>query len=295
MNKLRYQSNLMLAIICIALILGNILITNLGVSDSFMEVSYQYLFILVPVIIYILITRQKFKKVLSLNKVNPLQLLIAMLLALVSQPFISLVANAMNMVFPGSGYGMQMPTSGGYSLIFAIFLMAITPAICEEVLMRGVVLHGHKGGTVWKVALLNGVLFGIFHNNFEQMFYAAAFGAILAFVVLYTDSIYPAILMHFMMNGLSTLGEYYPNSTYMKLTNIYESNMGVLIPLGIMSLIGVIILIKYLKKISIKKNRAIESPDDNSVVVTPVTKVLYPEWPLIIVTAISVIYSVIYY
>jgi len=243
------------------------------------------------------LSNQSFKKVLRLNKVSPSKILIASLIAIISQPFISLVAITMQQLFPSYGM-MYMPTSGEVGmggLIFSLFLIALTPAICEEVFMRGVVLSGHRGLKVSKVAIFNGVLFGLFHNNFDQMFYAAAFGAILAFVVLYTDSIYPAVIMHFIMNGLSVLGDFYPENFYTRVTYLYESNIAILIPLGIASLVAVTLLVVYLKRQSSKKANEliIEQQEEASKQNESINKIAYPEWPLIFATAISIVYSVV--
>lgn len=195
---------------------------------------------------------------------------------------------------------MPMPMGQSYGIWMSLFVIALTPAICEEVFMRGAVLSGHRNVKLWKAAILNGVLFGLFHNNFGQLFYATAFGIILTFVVVLTDSIYPSIIMHFIMNGLSVLTEFYPNSAYMKFTTWYESNLAVLIPLGVISVAAVVSLLIWLKKISVRKEEhepikeeadeqlPAELPDINK------NNIAYPEWPLFTATAISITYSLIY-
>ena len=296
MNYERYRSNLFYLIVCIALILGGIGLQVIGMDYTAMDITYQYLFILIPVVLYILLTKQKFKKVLRLNKINPLQILIAFLLAVVSQPVIVLIDVLMQNVIGG---GAQMPMGMGqsYGIWLSLFMIALTPAICEEVFMRGAVLSGHRNVKLWKAAVLNGVLFGLFHNNFSQLFYATAFGIILAFVVVLTDSIYPSIIMHFIMNGLSVLMDFYPNSSYMKFTAWYESNLAILIPLGIISLAAVVGLLIWLKKISGSKKAEVikESEEQVPAELPDINKnnIAYPEWPLILATAIAITYSLV--
>lgn len=293
MNKfLRYQSNLMYLTVCIVLILGSVVMTTLGANQNILEATYQYLFMLIPVVLYILLSNQSFKTVLRLKKVSAKKILIAALIAVSAQPFVSLVAIAMQQFFPT--YGMAyMPEEGG-NIFYSLFLIALTPAICEEVFMRGVVLHGHRGLPVWKVAIMNGVLFGLFHNNFDQMFYAAAFGAILAFVVLYTDSIYPAMIMHFIMNGLSVLGDFYPENIYVKATYFYQSNNVLLVLFGLASLAVVILLIRVLKKQSGEKcNEQLTETHEEVEKISLQPKIAYPEWPLIFAAVIAVMYALI--
>lgn len=300
MNYERYKSNLFYLIVCIFLILGSTAAYNMGIDDGVMEVSYQYAFILIPVILYILLTRQKFTQVLRLKKTKPLLILIAFLIALVSQPAIALIDTLMKQVV-GGGSSMMMPQPTSNSIWFALFLFAVTPAICEEVLMRGAVLYGHRHVPIWKAAILNGVLFGLFHNNFDQLFYTTAFGILLAIVVTLSDSIYPAILMHFVMNALSVFGEFYPNSTYMKFTTWYESDMAILIPIGIVSIAATAALVIWLRKIT-KKDKAEQVTEQTEEATTKLPmicdeehkNVAYPEWPLLMATAISIIYSMVY-
>lgn len=299
MNYERYKSNLFYLIVCIFLILGSTAAYNLGVDDGVMEVSYQYAFILIPVVLYILLTRQRFTQVLRLKKTSSLVILIAFLISLVSQPVIALIDTLMKQVMGGAPMMMPQPTSN--SLLFALFLFAVTPAICEEVLMRGAVLYGHRHVPIWKAAILNGVLFGLFHNSFDQLFYATAFGILLAIVVTLSDSIYPAMLMHFVMNALSVFTDFYPNSTYVKMTSWYESNLAILIPVGVVSLAATVALVIWLRKVT-KKEKAEPATEQTEEATTEMPmicdeehkNVAYPEWPLLMATAISIIYSLVY-
>lgn len=298
MNYARYRSNLFYLIVCIALVLGSFGLEIAGMDYATMDISFQYILILLPVILYVLLTRQKFKKVLRLNKVNPLQILIAFLLAIVSHPIIGLIDVAMQNVI-GTGGQMQIPMGQSYGIWVSLFVIALTPAICEEVFMRGAVLSGHRNVKLWKAAILNGVLFGLFHNNFGQLFYATAFGIILTFVVVLTNSIYPSIVMHFIMNGLSVLMDFYPNSTYVKFTTWYEYNLAVLIPLGVISLAAVVGLLIWLKKISGSKKEQEPIKEADEQIPAELTEInnnsiAYPEWPLLMATAISITYSLIY-
>lgn len=94
----------------------------------------------------------------------------------------------------GSGFYPPMgetPVMGSGNLFFlSLFIIAVTPAICEEVFMRGVVLDGYRNIPLWKAAIMNGVLFGLFHNNFMQLSYTSIVGIILTYVVVLTNSIY---------------------------------------------------------------------------------------------------------
>lgn len=85
------------------------------------------------------------------------------------------------------------------------FLVAVTPAICEEAVFRGVLL----GGTVDRLSplrmmLLNGAVFGAFHLSYATAFRflpTAWLGVLLAYAAWRTRSIFTSALMHLINNG----------------------------------------------------------------------------------------------
>ncbi len=90
-----------------------------------------------------------------------------------------------------------------------VLLTAVLPAVCEEFCMRGGALTTAKrafGAT--GCIVFCAIAFGLFHQNVKQVFYTACFGALAAFTVIKTKSIYPAMIMHFVNNFCSVLFDY---------------------------------------------------------------------------------------
>ena len=89
--------------------------------------------------------------------------------------------------------------------LWLLALLALTPAICEEAVFRGVLLAGIRGrASAVRVAVFNGLVFGAFHLSFASAFRflpTAWLGFILAWAVLSTRSIWVGVLMHFVNNG----------------------------------------------------------------------------------------------
>ncbi len=87
-----------------------------------------------------------------------------------------------------------------------VLLLAVVPAVCEELFFRGYVLSGvstlfgRYGG-----AIAVAIAFGIFHQGVHRLILTTVLGLLLALLVVRTRSIWPAILAHLMHNGLSTL------------------------------------------------------------------------------------------
>ena len=84
----------------------------------------------------------------------------------------------------------------------AIVVMAVMPAIIEELIFRGVILRGFlKYGTVAAV-IISSVLFSLFHLSPAQTVYQLVLGIVLALVVLKTGKLMYAIIIHFINNFL---------------------------------------------------------------------------------------------
>ena len=102
-----------------------------------------------------------------------------------------------------TGFDLSMPIDeilGGSSLWMSLVSVTLLAPVMEEMLFRGVLYRktAHLGP---RVAIgMNGVLFGLFHGNFNQMFYAMAIGMVLAAVMHYTGNLLYCILLHAVVN-----------------------------------------------------------------------------------------------
>ncbi|MEX0611196.1 MAG: type II CAAX endopeptidase family protein, partial [Pirellulales bacterium] len=82
-------------------------------------------------------------------------------------------------------------------------LLAVLPAICEELAFRGFVLSGlrHLGSKWWAIGL-SAVFFGIAHTVVQQSLAAAAVGFVIGYIAVQTGSLVPCILFHLTYNAL---------------------------------------------------------------------------------------------
>ncbi|MBQ0017272.1 MAG: CPBP family intramembrane metalloprotease [Clostridiales bacterium] len=84
--------------------------------------------------------------------------------------------------------------------IVNVILIAGLPAICEELIFRGVVLNGLKKYGVSLMIVLSGLLFSIMHMSLEQSIYQFVLGMALACIVMITGSIVSSMILHFFNN-----------------------------------------------------------------------------------------------
>jgi CAAX protease family protein len=88
--------------------------------------------------------------------------------------------------------------------IVVVFVIGVTPAVCEEMLFRGFVLSNfRKLLKPFSSILLSGFLFAIYHFHPFNALPLFVLGFYLGFVVYYSRSILTAISCHFLNNFLS--------------------------------------------------------------------------------------------
>lgn len=128
--------------------------------------------------------------------------------------------------------------------ILATFIFAgILSPIVEEILFRGLILNRLKCYGDKIAIITTAVLFGLFHGNFSQFFYATILGLIFAYVTLKTGTIKYSIILHIMINMMGSV-----LSTFLSPSNITLSFILSLVILSFIVL-GIIFLIKNRKKV----------------------------------------------
>lgn len=200
--------------------------------------SHTIIFI-IPAIIYIVITKQSFKNVLKLNKLHLKDALLLILLAFVCQP-IMMFFSLLSQFFFENEIGNFVGTIVETPYVVLLLLIAVLPAITEEITIRGVILSEYENINTYFACAVTGLLFGIMHLDPQQFLYATVLGFVLALVVRLTNSIFSSAIIHFFVNGtsitlqklvnvLDTSGEVMEQATEVSLRNINIAEKGVLV------------------------------------------------------------------
>lgn len=95
--------------------------------------------------------------------------------------------------------------TSNYQILLMFIGLVIVPAFVEELLFRGVILSNLLPFGKGTAILGSALLFGLMHQNAEQLLYATAAGAVLGWIFVQTRSIWPCVLMHFVNNFHSVL------------------------------------------------------------------------------------------
>ncbi|HVJ82831.1 MAG TPA: CPBP family glutamic-type intramembrane protease, partial [Planctomycetia bacterium] len=97
----------------------------------------------------------------------------------------------------------------GLPLAQRLVLLALAPAIAEEIFFRGFVLRGLLAKGKGTAILISGIAFGLFHALAVEGFWlervptSAALGLVLGWLAVRTGSILPGILLHLLHNAVS--------------------------------------------------------------------------------------------
>jgi sodium transport system permease protein len=135
---------------------------------------------------------------------------VAGLLAVCLHPIYAALAGWVMQIYPVSGAAGQAEAMlqnlfGGAPGWWSILLvLAIVPAICEELAFRGYVLTGLRKSLGELPAILAAsLLFGITHGIFQQSIVTFFVGLVLGWITVRTGSIFPCIAFHAVHNSLT--------------------------------------------------------------------------------------------
>ncbi len=218
---------------------------------------YQAIAIGVPIIIYIAISKENLNEIFSFKKISLKNLLFIFVITVLSRPIAGFISYISSLFFYNYIDDLFFDLKE-YSKFQILFLVAITPAFFEELFMRGVIFHGYKNLSAVKISVINGVLFGVFHLNFQQFFYAFFVGTLFSIFVYYTGSIFASMFSHFIFNSMSAYVFFVGNNEDVTKEAALASDKDILISLSLFSLICLVGLIFVMKKF-IKYNTKKES------------------------------------
>jgi len=171
----------------------------------------QLLFIAAPAIFIAWYTRCDLRETFSLRAPDPIHAIGALLMAISAWPVSTLIFQ-IQAKLTGLDDSALAPfaelqavlTSG--PLWAVVLALAVFPAICEELLFRGLLTSGlrTKLGVVQTIVVV-GFCFGLYHVIVEKMAVTILLGIVLTLVCIKTRSIYAAMLVHIGNNALAIM------------------------------------------------------------------------------------------
>lgn len=265
LNLIYFTALVLVAVIFILSYFG--LIVNDWISSFLIQILVMAS---IPLLMYKLMFRRSFKSTLKdfgFKKISAKSILIIIVLGFILYFLNSYIATFFSTIISLFSYERITLSPSTTPITTGLFLQeflltAILPAICEEILHRGLMLNCAKKTYNTRYCLfISSILFGLTHLNINQFFYASILGFLMGYVNLICDSIYPSIIIHFMNNFLSIYFSYgtaldWPLAKFIyNIELLISSNIFVFILIVSIAIIAIILLFVHLTNI-LKKETA---------------------------------------
>ena len=156
--------------------------------------------------------------------------------------------NWLGVIFPQSNIEIQ---NFGEFLLYALTL-ALMPAVFEELIFRGVMLNSLESVSLLKRVLFTAILFSLYHCSPEKLVYQFIYGTVLGLLTVYSKSVIPAIITHFINNFTVLL------LTYLKVVVDFFNVAIIILGLIVLAVFFIVVILKLKgmdKKYSEKSSR----------------------------------------
>lgn len=200
------------------------------------------------------------KKVFCLKIPTVKHLIGSVILIIGSSCAVMLLANLLAYLMPDRNNAVNLGFEDildGVPFVGALILIALMPAVCEELMFRGYMLTAFKNRMKLPVAvIIVSVFFGMTHMSLIRLLPTTILGIALAYAILNSESIMCSALMHFINNGFSVFLMYYGD----KIPALADEKMTK--PAVIVMLIIAVICIPVGVILLKKQSGAVDSVDD---------------------------------
>jgi membrane protease YdiL (CAAX protease family) len=139
---------------------------------------------------------------------------------------------------------------------FTILVSVIFAPIFEEILCRGIILESFRAKYgIWAAWLCSSLFFGVIHGEVAALFSASVLGLILGYAYIRTNSIFSAIILHALNNGLALalIAFNLDDSTFRELITNPQTYWTVWAAALLIVIIGAIIMVRNLQKVLTQK------------------------------------------
>jgi membrane protease YdiL (CAAX protease family) len=234
------------------------LLDNSIESMVLLQISSQIVVFILPALcLSYLVDKNMFSYFDTFDKKNIVKYLIGIVAVISAAYFIQImVIDKATFVFPESlkffesiaklaqneydKFIAQLLTITNPIMLSIVFVMvAVMPAIGEELLFRGVLQKGFEQAfkNKWMAIFISGTIFGIIHFEFYNFFALCFMGFVLGYIYAITKNIYITMLLHFINNGTAIV------SMYLYKKNMISMNPEDIVPMYVMLIAGVVLVI----------------------------------------------------
>ncbi|MDR2939887.1 MAG: CPBP family intramembrane metalloprotease [Clostridiales bacterium] len=165
-----------------------------------LNIINQLTMFLIPIGIYIIIKKRDIRELFAINTLGLKNILFIVIITFLLQPVTMVINGVITLFYPNfaADYVSSMTNSPLWYMILSI---AVMPAICEELMFRGVIFSEFRNENKTMVLLFPALYFGIMHLTINQFFYATFLGIVFAYFIIKTKSIFAGMVAHFVLNA----------------------------------------------------------------------------------------------
>lgn len=241
----------------------------------------QFMFMLFPVLMLSYLQGNRFDDAFKIKKPKASMMFLSILGIILIQPAIEAYMYFQNKLIYSLPLGETITTAlkemdkmfeeltlklvASYSvpeLLVVLFVIAVTPAICEEFFFRGLVLKNFERAFKAAPAILyTGILFAIFHFHPLNIIPLLLLGYFLTFIVHYSGSIFTGIVAHFINNALAVFAIYFIGAENISEEVLSQGDETSMVIYGVVSLILFVLVLRLMKKISVSSQPLMTSPE----------------------------------
>ncbi len=203
--------------------------------------------------IYCSISSIKISSIMPFDKNKPSLIALLCALGLSLAMVANYASNAVVSLFESFGYNAYVDVNAepksALDIILYYISFAVVPAFAEEFAFRGIVLGCIRKHSESLAILISSIMFGLMHGNFMQIPFAFVVGLVLGFVTVKTNSLLPAIIIHFSNNAISVTFDILSTNTSLSIPLINVIYITIMLAIAISGLISALVLIKNHKSI----------------------------------------------
>ena len=237
-----------------AAILGESFFTE---NIYFVVLINEFVIILIPVLLYTLIKKADFRETFRIRKLNPVHASIIFLLSIAAYPVAMMLNNivAYFLQFIGDIPAQPIPAPQNLQeLLIGLLVVAVSPAICEELFHRGLLLSAYERRGSMKAVVITAIFFGIFHFDITNFLGPVFLGLLIGYYVIRTNSIFAGMLAHFMNNAISEVFQFFvADKNIPEKVTVSSQELGQIIILGLAGILLTGLLLVLFNKVTAGK------------------------------------------
>lgn len=148
--------------------------------------------------------------------------------------------------------GVPLNNFGQFLLVS--LLLAVMPALCEELVFRGIIYNGFRRKYNVKISVIfSACLFALIHFSIYKTFYQLILGVLLSLLVYYTGTIFYSMVFHFVNNFTIILINYISqNPAALQFTSWGVKEILITIAIFALGVVAIWFFLSWLKKHSSK-------------------------------------------